>query len=102
MTKYKDNQRVELPRTLNERLVAKVTLLTDRLYERRKSLIAAVGEPFQSEEVSLKARKEQYRALKSSPTLMLQTLAENSVIGRDGRLRISNKMLDALVELSDA
>ena len=91
----------DAPHSLNERLQAKVTLLGDRLYERRKALLAATGEAFQSEELSLEQRKEHYRALKSSPTLLLKSLAESSIIGADGRLRISNKMLDALVELAD-
>jgi len=88
------------PQTLNERLAAKVTLLTDRLYERRKALLENTSESFQSTEVSLEERQEHYHTLKSSPVLMLKTLAASSIIGSDGRLRISNKMLDALVEMS--
>lgn len=89
------------PGSLNERLAAKVTLLTDRLYERRKSLLESAGESFMGEDISFEERKKQFRTLKTSPALMLKSLASSSVIGSDGRLRISNKMLDALVELSD-
>ena len=89
------------PQTLNERLAAKVTLLTERLYERRKALLENTRDSFQSTEVSLEERREQYQVLRASPALMLKGLAGASIIGKDGRLRISNKMLDALTELSN-
>ena len=89
------------PASLNERLQAKVTLLIEHLYERRKGLLAGAGESFRSEELSFAERKEQYRALRSSPTLLLKTLASNAIVGSDGRLRLTNKILDALVEMSD-
>lgn len=87
------------PQTLNERLAAKVTLLTDRLYERRKALLENTRDSFQSTELSPEERREHYQVLRASPTLMLKSLAAASIIGSDGRLRISNKMLDTLVEM---
>ena len=92
----------DAPVTLDARLRAKVTLLTERLHARRKALLANTESTFQGEMLSLEARKEQYRALRSSPVLMLKSLAADSFVGADGRMRISRKTIDALVELSDS
>ena len=89
------------PTTLNAKLMHKARSLADVLIERRANLSETVGEPFKSSELSPTERKKQYRELISSRELLMGALTGAAIIGRDGRLRISNKMLDAFIELGD-
>ena len=87
------------PDSLDSRLIAKATMLSDRLFERRKELAKSLGRPVKSEEID---RKAQYKELISSRELLFNSIAGAAIVGRDGKLRISTKMVDAFVELSDA
>ena len=61
-----------------------------------------MGESFGSMELSPAERKAQYKEMISSRQLLIKALAGAAIIGRDGRLRISNKMVDAFKELHGA
>ena len=87
------------PNSLDERLQAKARLLSDRLFERRGELAKAAGNPINSEEID---RKTQYKELIASREMLYNSFAGAAIVGRDGKLRISTKMVDSLVELSDA
>ncbi len=89
------------PDSLNTRLLAKAQLLSDRLFERRKELGKTLGEPVKSGKLSSTERKTQYKELLASKEMLFNSLAGAAIVGRDGRLRISTKMVDAFVELSD-
>ena len=90
------------PGTINERHLAKAQMLSDSLYERRGSLHKSMGEPFKSGQLSATERKTQYQEMLASPELLLKAISGAAIVGRDGRLRLSTKMVDAFVELSDA
>lgn len=92
---------VDKPATLDERLQAKARLLSDRLFERRQELGKTLGDPLKSEKLSPTERKQQYTDLISSNEMLMSALAGAAVVGRDGRLRLSTKMVDAFIELSD-
>ena len=87
--------------SLNTRLMAKAKLLSDRLFERRRELGKSLGEPVKSDTVSQSERKAQYKELIASQELLFNSIAGAAIVGRDGRLRLSTKMVDAFVELSD-
>ena len=87
------------PDSLDARLQAKATMLSDRLFERRKELAKSLGAPVKSEEID---RKTQYKELIASREMLFNSIAGAAIVGRDGKLRISTKMVDAFVELSDA
>ncbi len=88
------------PDSLNTRLMTKAKMLSDSLMERREALGKSLGEPVKSDKLSQEERKTQYKELIASPEMLFNSLAGAAIIGRDGRLRISNKMIDAFVELS--
>ena len=88
------------PDSLNTRLQAKAKMLSDSLFERRKSLHKTMGEPLKSGELSPTERKAQYKELVASREMLIKALAGAAIVGRDGRLRISTAMLDAFKELS--
>ena len=90
------------PGSLNERHQAKAQMLSDSLFERRRSLHKTMGEPFKSGQLSATERKAQYKEMIASQELLLKAISGAAIVGRDGRLRLSNKMVDAFVELSDA
>lgn len=90
------------PDSLSTRLQVKAQVLSDRLFERRRSLHKTMGEAHLSTELPATERKQQYTDLISSPELLIGAIAGAAIIGRDGRLRISTKMVDAFAELSDA
>ena len=90
------------PNDLNTKLQVKAQMLSDSLYERRASLHKTMGEPLKSGELSATERKQQYTDLISSREMLIGALAGAAIVGRDGRLRLSTKMVDAFVELSDA
>ena len=91
----------ELPTdSLNTRLLAKARLLSDHLFERRKDLGKALGEPVKSDKLSQPERKAQYKEMIASREILFNSLAGAAIVGSDGRLRISNKMVDAFRELS--
>ena len=92
---------VDKPDSLNTRLMAKAQLLSDRLFERRKELAKSLGEPVKGEELSSTNRKQQYKDMLSSPEMLFNALAGAAIVGRDGKLRISTKMVEAFVELAD-
>jgi hypothetical protein len=93
----------ELPTgSFNARHFAKAKMLSDSLMERRKELGKAVGEPLKSSELSKKERKTQYKELIASREMLFNSIAGAAIVGRDGKLRISTKMVDAFRELSDA
>ena len=92
----------EKPDSLNTRLQAKAQLLSDRLFERRKELGKTLGDPLKSEQLSPTERKQQYTDLIASRTMLYNSLAGAAIVGRDGRLRLSTKMIEAFMELSDA
>ena len=88
------------PQTLNERLLLKAQMLTDNLMERRLTLAKATGNPIGSgPKMDDKERKTQYQELISSPEMLFNAIAGASIVGKDGRLRLSNRMVDAFVEL---
>ena len=90
----------ELPaNTLPERIMTKARMLSDQLMVRRKELAKATGDPVRSEEIN---RKTQYKELIASREMLFNSIAGAAIVGRDGKLRISTKMVDAFVELSDA
>jgi hypothetical protein len=90
------------PGSLNERHLAKAQMLSDSLFQRRGELHKSMGEPFKSGQLSATERKAQYKEMIASQELLMKALSGAAIVGRDGRLRISNKMVDAFVELSDA
>ncbi len=87
------------PTTLNSKLMHKAKTLGDQLFARRANLRETAGEPFKSEELSPAERKKQYQELIASRDLLMGALTGAAIIGRDGRLRISNKIRDAFIEL---
>jgi hypothetical protein len=91
----------EKPDSLNTRLLTKAKMLSDSLMERRRELGKTVGEPVKSDKLSEAERKTQYTELIASQEMLFNSLAGTAIVGRDGRLRISTKMVEALVELSD-
>ena len=88
------------PDSLNTRLMAKARLLSDRLFERRKELGKSLGEPVKSNELPQSERKTQYKEMIASQELLFNSLAGAAIVGKDGKLRISTKMVDAFRELS--
>ena len=90
----------EKPDSLDSRLLAKATMLSDRLFERRKELRKSLGGPIKGEKLSQPERKTQYKELIASREMLFNTLAGAAIVGRDGRLRISTSMVDAFKELS--
>ncbi len=88
------------PNSLNTRLLTKAKMLSDSLFERRGALGTALGEPVKSDKLSQEERKTQYKELIASPEMLFNSLAGAAIIGRDGKLRISNKMISAFKELS--
>lgn len=89
------------PDSLSTKLQVKARVLSDRLFERRGSLLKTAGEPHLSSQLPATERKKQYTDLISSPELLINAIAGASIIGKDGRLRISTAMVDAFAELSD-
>jgi len=90
------------PDSLSTKLQVKAKLLSDSLYARRASLHKAMGGPLKSGELSATERKTQYKELTASREMLVNAIAGAAIVGRDGRLRLSTKMVDAFVELSDA
>ena len=90
------------PISLNAKLQIKAEALSDRLFERRRALHKTMGEPLKSGQLSATERKAQYKELTASNEMLIKALAGAAIVGRDGRLRISNSMVDAFKELSDA
>ena len=86
--------------SLDSRLQAKATMLSDRLFERRKELRKSLGGPIKGEKLSKAERKTQYKELIASQEMLFNSLAGAAIVGRDGKLRISTKMIDAFKELS--
>ena len=89
------------PDSLNTRLLAKATMLSDRLFERRKELSKTLGEPVKGEKLSRVERKGQYKELIASQEMLFNALVGAVIVGRDGRLRLSTKMVDSFRELKD-
>jgi hypothetical protein len=87
--------------SLNARHQAKAEMLSDSLFNRRANLSKTAGEAFESIELPAAERKQQYKDLISSKELLIKALAGAAIVGRDGRLRINIKMVDAFRELSD-
>jgi hypothetical protein len=90
------------PGSLNERHLVKAQMLSDSLFKRRGELLKQAGEPFKSGQLTATERKTQYKEMIASPELLMKALSGAAIVGRDGRLRISNKMVDAFRELSGA
>ena len=91
------------PVDLAKRMETKVEMLAQRLYEKRREMHRLIGEKtYTGKEVSIKARREEFSTLKSSPDLLFQTIVDNVMIGANGELRINKKLLDAFEELADA
>ena len=88
------------PDSLNTRLLTKAKMLSDRLFERRKELSKSLGEPIKGSQLSSTERKTQYKELISSQEMLFNSIAGAAIVGRDGKLRISTKMIDAFRELS--
>ncbi len=88
------------PDSLNTRLLAKAKMLSDSLMERRNNLHTELGEPVKSDKLSQEERKSQYKELIASREMLFNSLAGAAIVGRDGKLRISTKMIDAFKELS--
>ena len=88
------------PDSLSTRLQAKAKMLSDSLFERRRSLHKTMGEPLKSGELSPAERKAQYKELVASRELLIKALAGAAIVGRAGQLRISTSMVDAFRELS--
>ncbi len=90
--------------TLSARLVAKAKLLSDRLFERRIELAKSAGlnEPIKGSQLSPTEKKAQYKELIASKEMLFNSIAGAAIVGRDGKLRLSTKMVEAFVELSDA
>ncbi len=89
------------PDSLNTRLLAKAKLLSDRLFERRKELAKSLGEPVKGQKLSSTERKTQYQELIASQEMLFNSIAGAAIVGRDGKLRISTRMIDAFRELSN-
>jgi hypothetical protein len=89
------------PDSLSERQMVKARMLADSLMERRRHLAEAAGKPIKSEKLSQEERKQQYMDLIASQEMLFNSIAGAAIVGRDGKLRISNKMIEAFVELSN-
>ena len=87
------------PDSLNTRLLAKAKMLSDSLMERRNNLQTELGEPVKSDKLSQTERKTQYKELIASQEMLFNSIAGASIVGRDGRLRLSTVMVKAFVEL---
>ena len=90
------------PDSLSARQMVKARVLADRLFDRRENLRKQLGDPLKSAKLSSKERKTQYKELIASREMLFNSLAGAAIVGRDGKLRISTAMVDALVELSGA
>lgn len=90
------------PDSLDTKLQVKAKMLSDSLFERRRSLHKTMGGALKATELSPTERLQQYKDLISSREMLIKALAGAAIVGRDGRLRISTKMVDAFVERSDA
>ena len=90
------------PNDLNTKLQVKAQLLSDSLFGRRAALHKTMGEPLKSDQLSPTERVQQYKDLISSREMLIGAIAGAAIVGRDGRLRLSTKMIDAFVELSGA
>jgi hypothetical protein len=88
------------PDSLSERQMVKARMLADSLMERRLHLAEATGKPIKSEKLSQDERKQQYKDLIASQEMLFNSIAGAAIVGRDGKLRISTKMVDAFRELS--
>ena len=88
------------PDSLNTRLLAKARMLSDSLMETRNNLQKEVGEPVKSSGISQAERKTQYKELIASREMLFSSIAGAAIVGRDGRLRISTKMMEAFKELA--
>ena len=88
------------PDSLSGRLLVKARLLSDSLFERRGELRKAHGDPVKSSKLSQSERKQQYQELIASQEMLFNSIAGAAIVGRDGKLRISTKMIDAFKELS--
>ncbi len=88
------------PSSLSERQMVKARMLADSLMERRQNLAKAAGDPIKSEKLSSTERKTQYKELIASQEMLFNSIAGAAIVGRDGKLRISTKMIDAFKELS--
>ncbi|KKL57662.1 hypothetical protein LCGC14_2233180 [marine sediment metagenome] len=88
------------PQTLSERQLVKARMLSDNLMERRRALVKETGNPFGSgPKMDDKERRLQYQELISSREMLFNAIAGAALVGKDGRLRLSNKMVDAFVAL---
>ena len=90
---------MEKPDSLNPRLQTKAKLLSDRLFDRRKELGKALGEPLKGGQLSSSMKKQRYTDLISSQGMLFNALAGAAIVGRTGELRLSTKMVEAFVEL---
>ena len=88
--------------SLNERNKTKAKMLSDSLFLRRQALHKSMGEPFESGQLTAPERKAQYKEMIASPELIMNAVAGAAIVGKDGRLRLSKQMVEAMVELSDA
>ena len=93
---------IEKPDSLSARHMVKAQMLADSLMERREALRKQLGPPIKGEKLAKKEQKQQYKELISSKEMLFNSIAGAAIVGRDGKLRISTKMVDAFVELSDA
>ena len=89
----------EKPDSLSSRLLAKATMLSDRLFERRKELRKSLGEPIKGAKLPKSKRQTQYKELIASREMLFNSIAGAAIVGRTGELRISTAMVDAFVEL---
>ena len=89
-----------IPDSLSARNQVKAKMLSDSLFERRGNLAKAAGEPFKASQLSQDERKTQYKELIASQEMLFNSIAGAAIVGRDGRLRLSTKMVDAFKELS--
>jgi hypothetical protein len=61
----------------------------------------ANAEPFKSGQLTATERQAQYKEMIASRELLLKAISGAAIVGKDGRLRISKKMVDAFVQLSN-
>ena len=89
------------PDSLSTKLQVKAQMISDSLYNRRESLHETMGGALKETGLPPTERLQQYRDMISSKEMLIKAIADAATVGRDGRLRLSTKMVDAFVELSD-
>ena len=88
-----------IPALPADRLQLKSKLLAERLYEKRKVKIEAVGgKPYLGEQLTKDQRLAQYGQMRRDPDAWAQIIAQVGRPKEDGRLLIPKKLLEEVTK----